>query len=63
MTDEIWARKVKDGMKLIIEGCTSNPSDFNYKACPFDELCTSIWRDKENRFSTPNYWRDEGLDF
>lgn len=61
--DDFWASKVKEGMKLIIEGCTSNPSDFNCKACPFDELCTSIWRDKENRFSTPNYWRDEGLDF
>ena len=63
MTDEIWARKVKDGMKLIMDGCKSNPSDFNCKACPFDLFCTSIWKDKEHRYSTPNHWKSEGFEF
>ena len=46
--------KIKNGMKLIIEGCKENPMWTNCHDCPFDVFCTSICRDQGHNFSTPD---------
>ena len=58
-----WMDKIKQGMKLIIEGCKENPSWCNCKFCPFDTFCTSVYKDDNHNFSTPDTWEEEGLDF
>ena len=57
-----WMDKIKQGMKLIIEGCKENTSWCNCKLCPFDDFCISIDKDDSHRFTTPNGWIKEGLD-
>ena len=52
---------IRAGMKLIIEGCRMNPSWRNCENCPFDRLCTSIYRDNSHNFSTPDCWEEEGI--
>ena len=60
---ETWANKIEAGMKLIIEGCKENPTWTNCHDCPFDVFCTSICRDQEHDFSTPDSYEGEGLTF
>lgn len=60
---ETWADKIEAGMKLIIEGCKENPMWTNCHNCPFDVFCTSINKDEEHNFSTPDSYEDEGLTF
>ena len=60
---EPWSYKIETGMKLIIEGCKENPYWCNCKNCPFDVFCTSIDKDEEHNFSTPDSYEEEGLDF
>lgn len=58
-----WTNKIEQGMKLIIEGCKENPNWCYCKFCPFDEFCTSVYKDESHNFSTPATWKEEGLDF
>lgn len=57
---EEWARKIDEGMRLIIDGCKGN-NDWTacHRECPFDEFCTSIYKDEETEFTTPDRWEEE----
>ena len=57
-----WTDKIKQGMKLIIEGCKENPDWQKCQFCPFDTFCIAIC-DYDNNFSTPSNWERESLDF
>lgn len=35
-----WEEKIKEGMKLIKEGCKEKPKGNTCKKCPFNEFCT-----------------------
>ena len=53
---------IQEGMKLIMKGCQMNQSWTNcHHCCPFDKLCTSIYKDNEHNFSTPDSWEEEGI--
>lgn len=56
-----WDDKILAGMKMIMEGCSENPLWTNCRECPFDTLCTSIYKDDEHHFSTPDTWKEEGI--
>ena len=58
-----WNEKIAEGMRLIIEGCKGNPNwcDCHTK-CPFDLFCTSIYKDEDHSFSTPDTYEEEGLE-
>lgn len=57
-----WQEKIREGMKLIIEGCKGNPEWHNCRAkCPFTDLCDSIYGDSENPYTTPDCYEQEGL--
>ena len=57
-----WENKIIKGMRLIIEGCKGN-SDWTvcHDKCPFDIFCTSIYKDEDHNFSTPDCYEEEGL--
>jgi hypothetical protein len=60
--EESWSAKIEQGMLLIIEGCRQNKDwTMCHDCCLFNEFCTSIWKDKETNFTTPDSWEDEGL--
>ena len=52
---------IRDGMKMIIKGCKMNPNWNDCGKCPFDVLCTSIYKDEAHSFSTPDTWEEEGI--
>ena len=52
---------IRDGMKMIINGCKMNPNWNDCEKCPFDTLCTSIYKDETHSFSTPDTWEEEGI--
>lgn len=55
-----WEEKIQKGMALIIEGCKENSSWCDcHDKCPFDEMCTSIWEDKDTCYTTPDSWEDD----
>ena len=56
-----WDDKILAGMKMIMEGCSENPLWAECRGCPFDTLCTSIYKDDEHHFSTPDTWEEEGI--
>ena len=59
---DTWEARIEQGMKLIIEGCKDNPDWRNCnKSCPFTDFCSSIYKDKEIPFTTPDTWEQEGL--
>lgn len=57
-----WNEKIRKGMDLIIEGCKENEAWREcHNNCPFDEMCTSIWKDEDTGFTTPDSWSEEML--
>lgn len=56
-----WTDTIREGMKMIIRGCKQNTEWTKCRNCPFDELCTSIYKDESHPFSTPDTWDEEGL--
>lgn len=65
-----WQEKIREGMKLIIEGCKENSVngckgssewDKCRAECPFTILCDSIFCDSENSYTTPDCYEQEGL--
>lgn len=56
-----WQTKIKYGMELIMAGCTENEEWRQCSQCPFNDLCTSIYKDDAHNFSTPDSWREEGI--
>ncbi len=56
-----WMDKIEQGMKLIIEGCKENPNWCDCQSCPFDDFCTSVYKDASHNFSTPDTWEEEGV--
>ena len=52
---------IREGMEMIIKGCKMNPNWNDCRKCPFDVLCTSIYKDDDNSFSTPDTWEEEGI--
>lgn len=58
-----WQEKIKKGMELIMEGCKENPMWTDCYDCPFNVFCTSIYKDKEHNFSTPDSYEEEGFTF
>ena len=56
-----WKEKIRAGMEMIMQGCWENPLWTNCHECPFDTLCTSIYKDEEHHFSTPDTWKEEGI--
>lgn len=41
---ENWIEKIKEGMKLIQEGCAENKSWLTCEDCPFDKFCDDIMK-------------------
>jgi len=58
---ESWQEKIREGMKLIIEGCKENTEWRTCSECPFTDLCDSIYGDSENPYTTPDCYEEEGL--
>lgn len=56
-----WAEKIAKGMLLIMKGCNESEYWHNCKKCPFNDFCSSIYKDKEHHFTTPDSWKNEGL--
>lgn len=56
-----WKEEIRTGMRLIMKGCQKNESWRNCSECPFDKLCTSIYKDESHHFSTPDTWEEEGV--
>ena len=52
---------IREGMEMIIKGCKMNSNWGDCRKCPFDVLCTSIYKDDDNSFSTPDTWEEEGI--
>lgn len=56
-----WQEKIREGMKLIIEGCKENPNWYACRECPFTDLCTSILTDAKSPYSRPDTYEEEGI--
>lgn len=51
-----WEEKIKEGMKLIKEGCSQQGSWNGCCECPFDNYCTACYStDQKN----PEEWEVE----
>lgn len=56
-----FTETIREGMKLIMQGCKMNPNWNDCRKCPFTTLCDSIYSDNEHQFSTPDTWEEEGI--
>ena len=56
-----WKQKIRKGMKLIIEGCTEKADWNNCEVCPFAELCNVICMDRDNIYTTPDCYKEQGI--
>ena len=43
-----WKEKIKEGMKLIKEGCLEQTEWVKCYECPFGDFCTSLEKDNWN---------------
>ena len=60
--NNLWTAKIEEGMRLIVEGCKGNHDWTKCNdCCLFNDFCTSIWKDNDHDFSTPDTWEEEGL--
>ena len=50
-----WKEMIKEGMKLIAQGCKKNSSWVGCDNCPFDEYCTAI---NVSELTPPDEWNE-----
>lgn len=58
---ETWTKEIELGMQLIMHGCQNNRTWAECDRCPFNKLCSSIYKDNSHSYSTPDNWEEEGM--
>ncbi len=53
--EQDWKEMIKEGMKLIAQGCKKNTIWTGCVDCPFDEYCTAI---TTSELTPPDEWKE-----
>lgn len=58
-----WITEIKNGMKMIMEGCSHNISLVDCAICPFDKYCDAIQIGAEAGLNVdiPENWNYDSL--
>lgn len=53
---EQWERDIRNGMRLIREGCLQQGEWAKCNGCPFEEYCEAVQERSGDVFNTPDKW-------